>query len=122
MSGPKNKLVSDEDLARFNEYFQEHITWGSLHIVLDDGNVEDSHVEFCRKYAIENGDEEGAYLAGVLAGLSQSQRLNLEKRVDKYNLRAPPPKIANLCKLCLTVFTLNAEQCPHCGGKDYEEF
>lgn len=50
---------------------------GSLHIVLDDGNVEDSHVRFCLEFAREEGDEDGVRLAETLLQMSQTQRLKL---------------------------------------------
>jgi hypothetical protein len=50
---------------------------GSLHIVLDDGNVEDSHVEFCIKWAREHNDEDGVKLGELLLRMSKTQRLKL---------------------------------------------
>lgn len=50
---------------------------GSLHIVLDDGNVDDDCVEFCEKYATENGDEDGVALARILRRMSKTQRNKL---------------------------------------------
>lgn len=81
MTAPRNKPIPDDVLVRFAAYARQHLTWGSLHIVLDDGNVRDSDVAFCQKYARERGDAEGAFLADVLAGCSKSQRLNLPRRM-----------------------------------------
>lgn len=50
---------------------------GSLHIVLDDGNVEDSSVTFCRKWAVDNNDPMGVALCDVLILCSQTQRRKL---------------------------------------------
>lgn len=50
---------------------------GSLHIVLDDGNVSDGDVEFCVARAEERGDEDGAALARVLLRMSKTQRRKL---------------------------------------------
>lgn len=50
---------------------------GSLHIVLDDGNVEDSHVDFCIQFAIEREDPFGKWLARVLRLMSTTQRKKL---------------------------------------------
>jgi hypothetical protein len=50
---------------------------GSLHIVLDDGNIESHHVEFCRNYARDQGDEDGEKLAELLLQMSASQRRRL---------------------------------------------
>ncbi|WP_041358495.1 hypothetical protein [Nitrobacter hamburgensis] len=55
--------------------------WGSLHIVLDDGNVDDASVSFCQKLALNNGDVDGIGLADALAAMSRSQRLKLPGRI-----------------------------------------
>lgn len=41
-------------------------TGGSLHIVLDDFNCDDRHIEWCRGYADGAGDTCGSELAGLL--------------------------------------------------------
>lgn len=48
---------------------------GSLHIVLDDFNFEDGHVDYCIEYAEERGDEEGARLGRMLRALPAAVRL-----------------------------------------------
>lgn len=50
---------------------------GSLHIVLDDGNVEDGSVEFCRDWAVDHDDHDGELLAEVLLRMSKTQRSKL---------------------------------------------
>ena len=52
---------------------------GSLHIVLDDGNVTDADVEFCRNRAIEARDDDGVVLATILRAMSKTQRLRLAR-------------------------------------------
>jgi hypothetical protein len=47
---------------------------GSLHIVLCDANIEDGHIQFCRKWAMENGDDDGVVLCDLLLKLSRTQR------------------------------------------------
>lgn len=47
---------------------------GSLHVVLEDGNVSNGSIEFCRKYAVENNDPDGVALAELLLGMSLTQR------------------------------------------------
>jgi hypothetical protein len=51
-----------------------------LHIVLDDGNTDDSHVEFCRKYADECGHDDCVDVADALLGITQSNRESLYAR------------------------------------------
>ena len=50
---------------------------GSLHIVLDDGNIETHFVEFCKEYALENNDQDGVELAELLLHMSYTQRRKL---------------------------------------------
>ncbi len=47
---------------------------GSLHVVLDDNNLETSTVLWCAEYATERGDWSGARLARIIALLSMTQR------------------------------------------------
>lgn len=53
---------------------------GSLHIVLDDGNIERQHVEFCKKYALEQHDYVGAAIANMMLRMSLTQRKKLSRR------------------------------------------
>jgi hypothetical protein len=62
---------------RFRAYLAQHPAWGSLHIVLEDGNTQDSSVDGCLHRALEDGDVEGAELARVLRRMSRTQRLKL---------------------------------------------
>ena len=80
MKEPKVHLTP-EIYERFKEYHEENPAWGSLHIVLDDANLEDSHVEFCVQWAEQRGDFEGAALARLLLRLSKTQRGRISKRV-----------------------------------------
>jgi hypothetical protein len=50
---------------------------GSLHIVLDDGNIEDDSIAFCRKWAADRDDRMGVALCDVLILCSQTQRRKL---------------------------------------------
>lgn len=50
---------------------------GSLHIVLEDGNVEDHHVRWCLECAEKHGDTDGVELAKLLLAMSKTQRLKL---------------------------------------------
>lgn len=47
---------------------------GSLHVVLDDHNVEDDFVRSCVSYAEDRGDLVGACLGNVLLLMSKTQR------------------------------------------------
>lgn len=73
------RLTLPEIKQDFENYFASNPAWGSLHIVLDDGNINDSSVKYCFEHARDVGDIEGARLAEVLLQLSKTQRLKLGK-------------------------------------------
>ena len=75
------KPTIPEVVERFAAYFAANPAWGSLHVVLDDGNVADSSVQFCIEYAAERGDDEGAALGRVLLTMSKTQRSKLPAAV-----------------------------------------
>ena len=50
-------------------YCAKNAVGGNLHIVLDDGNVDDSHLTWCEGYACAKDDDEGERLARALARL-----------------------------------------------------
>lgn len=78
------KKLSIPDVAeQFARYYETHPAWGSLHIVLDDGNVSDDNVRFCIESAEQDGDTEGAELGRLLMGMSKTQRLKLPSAVNK---------------------------------------
>ena len=56
---------------------RENTCGGSLHIVLDDGNIKDSDITFCRGYAEDKGDSEGVILCDLLIKLTKTQRRKL---------------------------------------------
>ena len=47
---------------------------GSLHVVLDDGNINDDDVAFGLESAMKRGDVPGERLAEVLARMTMTQR------------------------------------------------
>lgn len=50
---------------------------GNLHVVLDDGNVEDCFVESCLDRCRESRDADGEQLASLLLKMSKTQRRKL---------------------------------------------
>ena len=50
---------------------------GNLHIILDDGNVNDSDVIFCLDRAKETNDTDGVKIAEMLLQMSKTQRSKL---------------------------------------------
>ena len=80
------KPTIPEVVAAFADYQQrpENGAWGSLHIVLEDGNCKDSSARFCAQYAKEKGDVPGERLANILLQMSPSQRGRLSRKVDEW--------------------------------------
>ena len=79
MTAPSATITVPDVIDRFKEYWLDNPAWGSLHIVLDDFNIDDHHVEHCIQYAVEKGDTEGEALARILLQMSKSQRLKLSR-------------------------------------------
>lgn len=76
------KPTVPEVLPQINAYLAQpgNSVGGNLHIVLADGNVKDSHVQFCLDEAVADGDEEGARLARLLLKMSKTQRRVIYRR------------------------------------------
>jgi hypothetical protein len=67
---------------RFFDYYKENPEWGSLHVVLSDGNLEDYFVNGCIEWAQERKDVEGEELARILLLMSKTQRGKLRKLLN----------------------------------------
>jgi len=93
-AGHRVKPHIPEVIERFVAYYQAKGdgAWGSLHIVLEDGNVLDSNVAFCRDYAARQGDTEGRALAEILLRMTRSQRGRLTRKVREWIADNPPEK------------------------------
>lgn len=73
----RNRRITSKQLVpMINAYYQMPNTGlgGSLHIVLEDPNYNDSHVQWCINYAIDTGDIHGQLLGELLLTMSQTQR------------------------------------------------
>lgn len=75
------KITLPQVINKFADYHDRNPTWGSLHVVLDDGNYDDSTVEFCIGYAQEVKDDVGEYLARTLLILSKTQRRKISASI-----------------------------------------
>lgn len=86
MTNPNRERIeiTPEIIELFAHYYWDHPAWGSLHIVLDDDNVEDGHVEFCWGHALAAGDMEGWALAGILTAMTKSQRSRIGRRAEEW--------------------------------------
>ncbi len=80
------KITIPEVVKDFAEFYQKpgNGVWGNLHIVLEDGNVENSHVGWCLKNALEQKDYESARLCGFLLQMTRSQRSRLPRKVSEF--------------------------------------
>lgn len=81
-----SKPTIPEVVPQFAAYYQKpgNGAWGSLHIVLDDGNVKDDDVVFCMECAEKRNDIDGYNLAQLLLRMSKTQRKKLWYAVKKY--------------------------------------
>ena len=74
------KPTIPEVLEEFVAYYESHPCWGDLHIVLDDGNVDDHCVQWC----LDNAEDDwGRELAAILLRMSPAQRAKLPSAVKK---------------------------------------
>lgn len=77
MTAPPAKLTLPMVVPLARAYYENHRTGGILHIVLDDGNLEDGHMRWCLERARLKGDIEAGFLAMLVMALSPSQRRRL---------------------------------------------
>lgn len=75
------KLTIPEVLPSLKEYMDKPLngSGGSLHIIIDDHNIDDKNVKFCISYAKECGDDDGVKLAEKFLLLSKTQRSKISK-------------------------------------------
>lgn len=72
-----SKLTVPEVLPDVIALYTRHAAGCCLHIVLDDGNIEDENVEFCIQYAMDAKHPECEALARKLRSMSRTQRKKL---------------------------------------------
>lgn len=72
--------ISQEVIQQFKAYHKLYPAWGSLHIVLEDLNINTSHVEFCIEQAIKDKDRKGLKLAKMLKQMSKTQRTKVARK------------------------------------------
>lgn len=72
-----NDVLTESELALFSAYHEVEPCWGSVHIVLDDGNIEDDHVQFCMNFARTEDDWDGFKIAEVLSRKTIEERQTL---------------------------------------------
>ena len=96
MTAPSAKINLPEVIEDFAAYYEVHTSWGSLHVVLADGNYDQAVAEGCVRWAAEQGDTEGERLARILCDLSYSQRARLPRKVYQLvHSRAMQRRVSN---------------------------
>lgn len=61
-------------------YSENNPGWGNLHIAMDDGNLEDSHIRWCIWNALDELDGDAAVIGNYLLKLSEEEREELYNR------------------------------------------
>jgi hypothetical protein len=69
-----DKKWFDEFISIVAEYYKSNPTGGSLHIVLDDGNLESSSIQWCAGYAYGLKDDVGNDIANLMRHMNIRQR------------------------------------------------
>ena len=64
----------DEFMALVVEYYKTNTCGGSLRVVLENGNLEDRHVDFSCGLSLGRGDEDGSRIANLMREMSYQQR------------------------------------------------
>ena len=74
---PRNRPTVPDVLPLVRAIYERHFAGCCLHIVTDDGNVEQHHADFCVQYARERGHEDCLRAAEMLAAMTPTQRLRV---------------------------------------------
>lgn len=82
MTAPTNQPLSKENFDKFKLYKRMKGTWDNLHIVMEDKNIKNNHVQWCLDQCQKKEDVSGAELAQILLGLSKSQRIKLVNQLS----------------------------------------
>jgi hypothetical protein len=77
-----DKPTVPEVLPLVQAVYRRHSGGCCLHIVTDDGNVEDEHVTYCLEYAKEQAHPDCIAAAELLLRMSKTQRLKIY-RLDR---------------------------------------
>jgi hypothetical protein len=86
MTSPNNALNWNDDplMTLLRNYYATNPSGGSLHVCLDDGNMEDGNVWFCLEWAAKERDLMGVQIACWLLALDEDTRYDLYDHYDDY--------------------------------------
>lgn len=80
----RSEEIIETAIKLIKPYYVNNPSGGSLHIVLDDGNTEDSNLDFCILYALEEGDYSAVVIGGFLLAMTEDEREELYERYSEY--------------------------------------
>lgn len=69
-----NENWFEEFMTLVDEYYDHEPCGGSLHVVLEDGNMELSSINWCAGYAAGVEDSEGSDIANLMLHMTWNQR------------------------------------------------
>lgn len=74
----------DRILYLICHYYDQEPVGGHLHIVLDDDNINDISIAFCKGGALEARDYEAVDIASLMLLMTMKQRKKLLKELENY--------------------------------------
>lgn len=74
---PRTRPSVKDLVPLVREIYQSSLTGCCLHIALDDGNIEDGHLEFCGEYARKKQHQVCAQVAEGMRAMTRTQRNKL---------------------------------------------
>ena len=75
----------DEFIGLVSSYYAVNPCGGNLHIVLDDGNLRNSDLQWCAGYACGQADELGNDIANLMLTMTMKQRKRVYRNYAKYS-------------------------------------
>lgn len=81
MSAPKLTVPDVLPVAKEYVALPQNSVGGSLHIVLEDDNIDNHSVDFCIQWAKDHGDEAGVRLGEMIRRLTITQRKKLVRMI-----------------------------------------
>jgi len=85
-SETENTVAMNAAITACRNYYQTpgNETGGSLHIILDDGNVEDGNLWFCLSECVNKRDFDGVWICSMLLRWPIKEREELYGRYQEY--------------------------------------
>lgn len=74
----------DDAVAALKAVYRRHSAGCCLHILADDGNIEQGHADWCAGYACAKDHPDCRTAAGLLADMTDNERALVYARYDDY--------------------------------------